>query len=294
MAKEPTEKQLAARAKFAAASKKKAAERKAEKENPVPQQAPPIPQQVVVDAAAAREAEKIGGETYTPDAPEPKDPGAPQDPSVDQLQRAVLETLQNLFGNMGQAQTHGGASLSEARGIVGTKERYPVDPNHYPDPRERLSDEARLQTVAFKHNYELDYTCNPTRRYQTQDGIWQVEPQFTLQLNRVLLDPATSKPTSGRYTICRGIFFEDPDTAIQMAADLGMPIGDNEFDFLNEMRYIRMRDWLLDAFFTPIDTSPKKNKREMVIDGKQVEYFEVSGEDSQEIPFSQLKNKLKV
>jgi hypothetical protein len=264
MAKEPSEKQLAARAKFAAASKAKAAARKAEQTK--------TPEQPQVTA------------------PEAKDPGNPGEPTTDQLQRAVLETLQNLFGGVNPAQLQG-AQLTD-RGVVGTKERYPTDPSLYPDPRERIADEEALASVAFRHNYELYYTCQPTKRYQTQDGIWFVEPQFTLELHRIVLE--NGKPTNTRYTICRGIFFEDPETAIQMAFDLGVEVPEgNQFEFLNEMRYIRMRDWVLDAFFTPIDTSPQQNKREMSIDGQLVEVWEVSGEDAQSIPFQELRSKVK-
>jgi hypothetical protein len=221
---------------------------------------------------------------------EPRDPGNPKEQSVDELQKHILEVLSNLFGGVPQTQQQ--AQLTD-RGVVGTKERYPVDPSGYPDPRERLSSEPRLKPVGFEYNYELEYLCNPTKRYQTQDGVWFVEPQFTLTLNRVVLDDM-GQPTTGRYTICRGIFFEDPETAIQMAMDMGIPVQEDEKLLLDEMRYLRMRDWLFDAFYTPIDTSPKRNKKTMVVDGREVEYFEVSGENSQTIPFAELDSRRKL
>lgn len=231
-------------------------------------------------------------EGNTPPAPEPHDPGNPQEPTVTELQRQILELKAFMFDNQVGSQPASGPTLTD-RGIVGTKERYPVNPELYPDPRERLSNEARLQPVAFKYNYELNYTCNPTKRYQTQDGVWFVEPQFTLELNRIVLDEL-GEPTNQRYTICRGIFFEDPETAIQMAMDMGLPIDDaNEKTFLDEMRYLRMRDWLFGAFYETLDTTPKKNKREISIDGQLVEMFEVSGENPQTIPFGQLKSKVR-
>lgn len=292
MAKEPSAAQLAARKKFGDAAKAKAAARRnavSETSNPenlaVNQPTPPEPTDVPDDQPV----------------PEPHDPGLAGEPSYSELEKQVLELKAAMFDRFlsqpqaTPAQTSG-PQITE-RGIVGTKERYPTDPGLYPDPRDRLATEVRLQSVAFPYNYELEYKCNPTRRYQTQDGVWQIEPQFELELNRIILDPMSGAQTNGRYTICRGIFFEDPDSALVVAQEKGLRVDEfGEHDFLNEMRYLRMRDWLFDAFFTPMDTSPKSNKREIVIDGKLVPYFEVSGEDAQNIPFDKLTqaDKLKV
>ena len=244
-------------------------------------------------AAKAQKANQNQNPQPQTEVTQPRDPGNPQEPSLEDLQRVVLETLQNVFGGAVPQAKPADATLTD-RGIVGTKERYPVDPALYPNPTERISHEPRLEPVAFRYNYELDYKCNPTKRYQTQDGVWFIEPQFTLELNRIVRDELTGEATNRRYTICRGVFFEDPDTAIQMAYDMGVPVpSDDQFDFLNEMRYIRMRDWVFEAFFQPLDTSPKSNKREVVIDGRLVEMFEVNGEDAQTIPFNQIRNKLK-
>lgn len=262
MAKQPSEAQLAARKKFAEASRARAAARKAGKE----EQVPPV---------------------------DPVDPGNPKDPEVEDLKRMVTE-LKAMVLDKQMAEKNGSDAVLTDRGIVGTHERYIMDPAQYPDPRERLASEQRLTHLAFDLNFELEYGCHSTRRYQTIDGRWQVEPQFDLELIRKVRDENTGELTPGRYTVCKGIFFEDPDSAVAVANEQGLPVDDsNQKEFLDEMRYIRMRDWLMDAFFYPVDTSPQKKKRDMVIDGRQVQYWEVSGEESQAIPFGQLRNKLK-
>lgn len=177
------------------------------------------------------------------------------------------------------------------RGMVGTFEKYRVDPSLYPSPIDRLSNEAQLQRFAFKENYEMTFATTTTS-YQTQDGINVREPKFTLDLIRVLFDEETGQKTNGRYTVCRMVFHEDPEAAIVVANEHGLPIDQiNQKEFLDEMRYLRMRDWLIDAFYPPKSTAGTK-KKEMVIGGKLVEFFEVNSEDASSIPFSQLKTKL--
>jgi hypothetical protein len=223
------------------------------------------------------------------DKSEPVDPGPTKTPDYESMMRMVLE-LQRAFINQ-QAAT-GGQTVSPTGSLVGTQERYVLDPDYYADPTERLRNEPRLQRFAFKDNYEIKYKCYPTRRYETIDHRWVQEPQFDLDLIRIMYDEATGVPTNGRYTVCRGVFFEDPETAVVVARDNGLEVDEtNQRQFLDEMRYIRMRDWLLEAFY-PALPQVVKNKKEMVIGGKLVDYFEVNSEDSETVPFSQLKSKI--
>lgn len=202
--------------------------------------------------------------------------------------RSLVEELQNRLNNLSQQQ---GPQLT-SRGIVGTIDRYLMDPANYPDPRPRLQEEPRLKRFAFGDNYELTWEVVPTR-YQTIDGVWQQEPKFTLELIGVAYDPDTGERTNRRYTITRGIFFEDPEAAIVVARDNGLEVDEtNQKQFLDEMRYLRFRNWLMEAFFPPISSAPKKDKKEMVIGNKLVETWEVSSESSERIDFGSLKNKL--
>jgi hypothetical protein len=176
------------------------------------------------------------------------------------------------------------------KGVVGTFEKYVTDPGHYPDPRERLSSEPRLEQFAFKSNWELGWKIEDTR-YQTIDGVWEKQPKFTLQLIYKVRDDETGELTNRRAGRAQLIFFEDPVAAISVARENGLPVeGQEERTFLNEMRYLRARDWLIECFLPPKPQS-NKNKREMVIGGRLMDVWEISG-DEEKIPFDQLNSKL--
>ena len=90
------------------------------------------------------------------------------------------------------------------------------------------------------------------------------------------------------------IFFEDPDAALAVARENGLDVRDyEEKEFLDEMRYLRVRNWLLEAFYPPTITNKKQNKKQMVVGNQVVEYYEVSGVDSASMPFNDLKNSLR-
>lgn len=220
--------------------------------------------------------------------PEPIDPGPPQEVNVAELQKQIQELQAAMF--LQNLPTTQQAKLGP-QGLIGTTEKYIVDPGNYPDPCERLSVEQKLQRFAFPMNYELEFKVTSSE-YQTVDGRRMREPKFTLDLIRIIIDEDTGLATNGRYTVCRAIFHEDPEAAIVIAREQGLPVDEsNEKAFLDEMRYIRMRDWLLEAFYPP-KAQEKQNKKEVVIGGKLVEYFEVNSEDRETIPFGQLKTKL--
>lgn len=177
--------------------------------------------------------------------------------------------------------------------MVGTFEKYIIDPLNYPDPTPRLAQEPRLARFAFPINYELDFTVTTTQ-YQTLDGVNTREPKFTLELIHIVRDEDTGEPTDGRYVLRTAVFHEDPQAALTVAREQGLEVPDDpshEKAFLDEMRYIRMRDWLLEAFYPPKSTVTKK-KKDMVIGNKVVEYYEVNSESSAGIPFGELKSKL--
>lgn len=186
-----------------------------------------------------------------------------------------------------------GATVSQQGAVVGSVERYITDPSYYPDPRERLAKEPRLQRFAFDVNYELAWQIITPPAYTTLDNVRMREPRFILELNRIILDDDTGEPTPGRYTVCRLYLHEDPDAAIIIAREQGLDVDEtNQKAFLDEMRYIRMRDWLIEAFYPSKASAPQQNKRDMSIGGKIVQYFEVSSEDAGKIPFDQLKTKI--
>lgn len=267
--KEPTPAQLAARAKFAAAAKQRAADRK--NKNPQTNEAP----------------------TGSPANVSPVDHGPVAPVDHGDLQRQVNELKAMLLdGMLANRSAAPSGPQATSQGLVGMFEKYNLDPNYYPNPCERLANEPRLARFAFPLNFELEWNVGVSQ-YKTIDGINTKEPKFEIQLNRIMLDEETGEPTLGRIVICKGIFHEDPDAAVIVAREQGFDVNSfGEKEFLDEMRYLRIRDWLFEAFFTPLPATHKTNKREMVINGKLVQYFEINDENGASIPFDKLGNKL--
>lgn len=209
--------------------------------------------------------------------PQPKEDTIIQ-PDIGDLIRQIQELKDTQWQLMrGQIQSQSQDTAVSNGKLTGTIERYAVDPGLYPDPRERLSVEPRLARFAFSMNYELQWNIGESS-YETIDHIRMKEPKFTLTLVRIMLDEDTGEPTNGRYDICRLIMHEDPTAALTIAREQGLDVSTiEEADFLNEMRYIRMRDWLLEAFY-PSKPTISNQKRDMVINGKLVSYWEKNAE----------------
>jgi hypothetical protein len=174
--------------------------------------------------------------------------------------------------------------------LVGSFERYILDPAEYPDPSERLAHEPKLARFAFPINYRLDYKVEVTS-YQTLDGVNTREPRFTLDLVKLITDDETGEPTGEGFSLRKLIMHEDPEAALSIADQEGIKIGDDESAFLNEMRYLRMRDWLLEVFY-PKPSSTNKKKKEMVVGNRVVEVFEINSQDPQAVPFGELNGKI--
>jgi hypothetical protein len=177
------------------------------------------------------------------------------------------------------------------RGMVGTFEKYGVSAALYPDPTARLAAEPRLARFAFPINYELSFNVTTTS-YETKDGINTREPKFTLELIKIVMDDETGEPTNGRYVLRTAVFHEDPQAALVVARENGLQVDEaHEAAFLNEMRYLRMRDWLIEAFY-PARSTAKAARKQMSIGNRIVEFYEANGEDAQSIPYGTLKGKV--
>lgn len=216
---------------------------------------------------------------------EPRETIAHED--YEALKRQV-EELKAMFQQPVQHQPS--ATLSSS-GITGTVEKYVVDPNFYPDPTQRLLDEPRLAQFGMRINFEISFQIS-VDSYETIDKVRMKEPRFTLELLRVVFDEE-GNPTNGRYVLSRLILHEDPQAAIIIARERGLQIDDtNEKAFLDEMRYLRFRDWLIEAFYPPRSTA-KAEMRDMVVDGRMVQFYETNSEESNStIPFDKLKTKV--
>lgn len=251
------------------------------------------------------EREQQKNETYTDSKTADADlPGDTQEPAKETISQedyqSLLAKIEELKSNSFEDKMleimktmQGGAQLTN-RGVVGTVEKYSVDPKNYPDPRDRLAEEPKLQRFAFKHNYQLGWEIQISS-YQTQDGINTKEPKFNLTLIRMVLDEETGEPVvapSGNlkvFDVCRLIFHEDPQAALAIARENGLEVPEEtEKTFLDEMRYLRMRDWLLEAFIPPKRTDVAQ-KTQTVIGNKLVEVYEISSENSAKIPWGDMK-----
>jgi hypothetical protein len=223
-----------------------------------------------------------------------------QNDDIQVLKRRIEELENKQFFNQPPPQA--------PQGVVSTKQvitKYSFDPKVYPDPREKLSAEEKLRRFAFEENYELDWKVQKVD-YE-EDGMKVRAPRFVLELwgkvideetNEIAkkYDPATKEWKEQRYVLKRGMFFEDPDSFIAVANQMGIEIPEFlQKPFLDEMRYIVMRDWLFENFFPPQNLQDKMSKKEVVINNRLVELFEINSdfESPQPVmPFGQIGTKV--
>lgn len=231
--------------------------------------------------------ESIG---YSDPVPEPVATNVTGEQNMDEMRRQIAElqqlVIKGLVGNQNNGPTAANGKL------VGTVEKFPMAKDLYPNPAERLGKEPRLARFAFDVNYEVNYEVTSSE-YTTIDNIRVREPKFTLSLVRKVMDEETGEPTTRRIVICNLIMHEDPDTARIIANSMDFDFDSmSETEFLNEMRYMRMRDWLIDCFYPPKANSGN-GMQEMVVNGRLVQYYETSemaddGSSNMKIDFSKL------
>lgn len=205
----------------------------------------------------------------------------------------LLKEIQELKSMQWRGEPQNERVALQGGKLIGTVEKYNLTPNHYPSPIERLAKEPRLTRFAFDANYDLKFDVGVSE-YPTIDGIRTKEPKFTLELIGRVFDEETGDLTNGRYIICRLIMHEDPEAALVIAREQDLEVDEeNEEAFLNEMRYIRMRDWLIKCFYPEVSKQDNR-KKEMVVGGKIVEFFEVTAEESEPIKprFGELKQHM--
>lgn len=258
MPKQPTEKQIAARKAFGEAARIR---------------------------AAAKKEKKVEQPTFI---------GVPDQTigmsEIDELRQQIAEIKNSQFTELVKALKEGrdgtGTAIADGK-LTGTFEKYVISADRYPSPVDRLNEEPKLARFAFPLNYELNYEVGVSE-YTTIDNIRTREPKFMLELIRIIMDEETGEPTNGRYIICRFLMHEDPEAAMVIAREQGLDVEeDTEEAFLNEMRFIRMRDWVLECFY-PAPVKQVSNKKDMVIGGRLVTYFEVNAEESTAIDFTKL------
>jgi hypothetical protein len=252
------------------------------------------------DAMKARWAERKAQEAAQTPAPEPvpieveaKEPEVADEQGLNELRaqmKEVMETNALLRAAVLNSAPNPSFGVGNGGKLLGEVEKYLIDPSLYPNPVPRLAAEPKLQSIAFNFNYELEYEV-AVSSYETKTGVNMKEPKFTITLNRIVLDEQ-GEPTNKRYIARRIVFHEDPQAAMIIAREQGLDIDKtDEKAFLNEMRYIRVKDWLLGIFWPKKEVIAAK-VRDEVIGGQLVQVFTKSSVDSTGIDFDQIKSKM--
>lgn len=197
----------------------------------------------------------------------------------DQLQ-ALMERLNKLESNKTET-SNGSAQINNLGRAVGVMQKYSVDPADYANPIPELMAVKELERFAFKENYYMTWDVEQTQ-YETKYGTSFSEPRFQLRLYKRLYDedgtPMVKVDNTGKpvldaqgkeqfraYLVKQAFFFEDPAASMKEALALGIPVTNaNSKDFLEKMRKLRYRQWLVEIFNRP-KTSSTSRKEQMVI-----------------------------
>lgn len=209
-----------------------------------------------------------------------KNPDSKSKPKVE-LTTEQFDTLMNRLNQLeqesrsvGQTPTQGTApvqSLGKDGRPQGVVQKYPLDPELYPDPREDLLNEPALKRFNLKDNFVLDYKVDGVT-YETKWGSMVSEPIFRLTLFQRLFDDE-GNPRKEMRVVQRGVFTEDEVATRQIVADMGLDQDVDLRDLMNQARMYRYRTWLT-RLFKPSKFKPAKRTHETVIDGKVVELVE--------------------
>ena len=218
-----------------------------------------------------------------------------EDQDLDELKAQMKEVMETnallkaaLLGN----QAPQGPTVGQGGRLVGEVEKYLVDPALYPDPLERLRKEPRLAPLAFDYNYDMLYKVEVSS-YQTQAGVYMKEPKFTVTLRRIILDDQGNQTDRG-YHVQNFVFHVDPQTAMILARENGIEIDQSdERVFLNEMRYLRVKDWLFNCFWPKKEAPSDSGLKEEVIGGQLVQVYTRSSIDSTGVDFDKINTKLR-
>lgn len=194
---------------------------------------------------------------------------------LDDLKRQIEEIKKSQVMQQPQQQT---PQFSQQGNLIGVFEKYVIDPANYPDPSDRLAEDPGLKRyrATFKQDYFPIFKVE-TSEYPTVDGRRIREPKFTLELwaNRFTEEGDLLKNDLGqilRFRMKTFVWHEDPQAAIVIARENGIDVkewDDSTIDrsqkaFLDEMRYLRIRDMLVDAFFPKVATTPQRMREEVI------------------------------
>jgi hypothetical protein len=184
---------------------------------------------------------------------------------------ALLRRIEELEQNRPQLFQPAPVNQYRSRNIV----KFSTNAKDYPDPRPRLFEEERLKMKNFTPIWwALEYKVGKVE--YDRDGDHFVEPRFEIELWHVM-ENEEGEPSNKRYKVCTGIFFEDPDFFIQVANLKEIDIPEEvQKEFMDEMRYLVIRDWVLECFYPPKPSTKGSNRTEDVIGNRVVEVIEVN------------------
>jgi len=256
----------------------------------------------VKEKKAAEEAKKTA-ETKGFQAPEVSDdaetapaiedkPSSPPLPATPQIDPNLIATIMATVQALQQTNPQVATATPEEKldeinritpsasvgvqGVQGVINKYPVEKSYYPDPTARLLDEPSLARFAMKQNYIFKWTVDGVE-YE-RNGVAFSEPRFTLELFRRLYNE-DGEATGSAALVARNMLHEDQMTTRVAAVRLNLveKFGegeDNMTEIMDEVRYWRMQQWLLDLFRPAKIETHRKRPTTQVIDGKVVEVFD--------------------
>jgi hypothetical protein len=176
-------------------------------------------------------------------------------------------------------------------GIQGQIVKYNIEPDWYPDPSERILDMPELSRFAPRQNYEIKWTVTGVE-YE-KNNISYAEPRFTVEIRRIMFNEY-GEPTTQRAIVGRHIQHEDENVTRMVARDMGFQDLD-ERKLRDEVRFQRIRRWVLDMLTPMRQPDRVDNVIEMAIDGKVIPVIDISTNADKAVMVntdSALKNQL--
>jgi hypothetical protein len=168
--------------------------------------------------------------------------------------------------------------------------KFSFNPQDYPDPRDKLFEEPRLKLKGFNKDW-WDLGWEIQKVTYEEDGIKLAAPRFLLELYRVIEDEVTGEPSNKKYLRKRANFFEDADAFLAIAEQHGITIPETfHKTFMDEMRYMSLRDWLVDFFYPSRVLNDKHEKVETVIDNRLVPVYEINSDVNNPAPKMPFKD----
>lgn len=187
-----------------------------------------------------------------------------------------------------------GATIGK-RGIHGIQYIYPVEKSHYEDPTDRLYDSPELRRHAMRENFI--FTWDVVGVIYESHNVTYSEPRFEVHLFRKLFDEEGVE--TGKAALVARHYQHEDDLAAKVAADrLGLTDSFDSFEqMMNEMRFWRIKQWLLALFQKPKINTHNKRPIQMVIDGKNTEVFDtesIIGASQGESTASAIQNQVRL